>query len=151
MNYQAIRNWKFKRVYRFWSNREIYYSYFTTYAESEFHNPGVLLLKWKFHFRFYKVLFHRFRHIEKVKFQKQLVDEDIFILVFQKFMWNRPSKTAPNSIFFSFFRCITHLSFRVLESVGRAYFAKDLSLTEYVLHFPCGIMLSLSAPSFKGP
>ena len=35
------------------------------------------------------------------------------------------------------------------KSVRRAYFAKELPLTECVLLFPCGIMLSLSAPSFK--
>ena len=88
--------------------------------------------------------------LKKVKFQKQLVDKDIFIMVFQKFMWNIPSKRAPNSIF-SFFRHVTCLSFQVPKSVGRAYFAKELPLTEYVLNLPCGIMLSLSAPSFKGP
>ena len=69
-------------------------------------------------------------------------------MVFQKFMWNIPSKRAPNSIF-SFFRHVTDLLFQVPKSVGRAYFAKELPVTEYVLIFPCGIMLSLSAPSFK--
>ena len=53
--------------------------------------------------------------------------------------------------FFSFFRRVTHLSFRVPKSVARAYIAKELPVTEYVLHFPCGIMLSLSVPSYKGP
>ena len=105
-------------------------------------------MKLKFHFRIYKVLFHRFRHC---KLQKQFVDKDILIMLFQKFTWNRPSRRAPNSIFFSFFRCVTHLPVRVPKSVERAYLAKELPLTEYVLHFPFGIMLSLSAPSFKGP
>ena len=86
-----------------WSNREICHSYFTRYAESEFHNPRVLQLKWKFHCRFYKVFFHRLQHKEKLKFQKQLLDKDIYIMVVQTFMWNWPSKTAPYSFFFFFF------------------------------------------------
>ena len=136
-----------------WSNREIYHSYFTRYAESEFHNPRVLLLKWKFHCRFYKVFFHRLQHKEKLKFQKQLLDKDIYIMVVQTFMRNWPSKTAPYSFFFLFLslKCVTRLSFGEPKFVGKAYFAKELPLTEYVLHFPCGIMLSLSAPSFKRP
>ena len=103
-----------------------------------------------FHFRFYKVLFHRFWHKEKVKLQKQLVDKDIFIMVVQKFKCSRPSKKLLIQ-FFSFFWCVTDLSSREPKSVGRAYLAKELPLTEYVVHFPCGIMLYLSAPSFKGP
>ena len=74
-----------------------YHSYFTRYAESEFHNPGVLPLKRKFDFRFYKVLFHRFRHKEKLKFQKQLVDKEIFLSWYFETL---PSKRAPNSILF---------------------------------------------------
>ena len=35
-----------------------------------------------------------------MRFQNQLADKDILIMVFQKFMWNRSSKRAPNSIFF---------------------------------------------------
>ena len=64
-------------------------------------------------------------------------------------MWSRPFKGARNSFFF--FRCVTHLSFLVSQPAERAYFAKELPLTEYVLYFPFGIMLSLSAPSFKEP
>ena len=97
------RNWKFKRTWLFWSNREIFYSYFTAYAESEFQNFGVLPLKWKFHFRFYisfTSLLHRFWRKEKVTSQKQLVDKYIFIMVFQKFMWIRPFKRSPNTFLF---------------------------------------------------
>ena len=46
---------------------------------------------------------------------------------------------------------VTHLPFQEPKYVGRTSFAKELPLTEYVLHFPCRMMLSLSASGFKGP
>ena len=42
---------------------------------------------------------------------------------------------------------VLHIYFSGCQNLS---IAKEIPLTEYVRHFPCGV-LSLSAPSFKGP
>ena len=90
------------------------------------------------------------RHKEKVKFQRQLADKEIFVMVFQTFGIDLPKKPLIFQ-FFYFFRYVTHLSFWVSKSVGKAHFPKELLHTKHVLHFICEIMSSLKAPSFKEP